>query len=272
MRNAAGTAWVDLGPLVAESSTPVDGALLASQAWVRARAMATFAPGAEPMTNVGDIWINGVGACRWDAGDARYWLIPTYTNSILVTASGTVARPGAYVKFGQWDGCGGGGSGGRGSAAGSGRSSGGGAGASISREPLVFSGTPLAVTIGAGGAGPSGASSPATGNDGGATVFNGVTLGGGKAGSASNSLNVEGGAAGTSASPRAVSGLPGEYASTSMLLGDGGSTAFGFGLGGRNGAPNTIGTANPSGYGAGSGGVVGSNGNPAAPGFVRIWY
>ncbi|WP_338881582.1 glycine-rich domain-containing protein [Achromobacter veterisilvae] len=272
MRNAAGTAWIDLGPLAAEDAVPVDGAVLASQAWVLARTMPTFLAGTEPTTNAGDIWINGVGACRWDAGDARYWLIPTYTNSILVTASGTVARPGAYVKYGQWDGCGGGGSGGRGSTVGSGRSSGGGGGAAIFREAFTFSDTPMSITIGAGGAGPGGASSPTAGNDGGATVFNGVTLGGGKAGASSNTLNVEGGEGGTSASPRTVPGQFGDYASTSNLLSSGGSSGFGFGLGGRNGRPNTTGTAWPEGYGAGSGGVGGSNTNAAASGFIRIWY
>lgn len=37
MRNDADSAWVDLGPLVAEDSTPVDGALFASQSWVLAQ-------------------------------------------------------------------------------------------------------------------------------------------------------------------------------------------------------------------------------------------
>ncbi|WP_336235755.1 glycine-rich domain-containing protein [Achromobacter dolens] len=272
MRNAAGSAWIDLGPLVAEDATPVDGALFASQGWVLARTIPTFAPGSEPTTNIGDIWINDIGACRWDAGDSRYWLIPTYTNSILITVSGTVARPNAYVKYGLWDGCGGGASGGRGSTVGSGRSSGGGGGAAIFHEPFTFSSSPMSVTIGAGGAGPNGASSPTAGNDGGSTVFNGVTLGGGKAGAASNSGNVEGGAGGTSSAPRSMPGGSGEYANTSSLLSAGGSTAFGFGIGGRNGAPNTVGLANAVGYGAGSGGVGGANPNSAASGFVRIWY
>ena len=35
MRNSAGTAWIDLGPLEAEAINPIDGALFASQAWVR---------------------------------------------------------------------------------------------------------------------------------------------------------------------------------------------------------------------------------------------
>lgn len=37
IRNAAGSAWVDLGPLLEEQDPPVDGALFASQDWVLAQ-------------------------------------------------------------------------------------------------------------------------------------------------------------------------------------------------------------------------------------------
>lgn len=37
IRNDADSAWIDLGPLVAEAGTPIDGALFASQAWVSAQ-------------------------------------------------------------------------------------------------------------------------------------------------------------------------------------------------------------------------------------------
>lgn len=64
-RNAAGTQWVDLGPLFAESATPLDGALYASQVWVNRRLaqfgtpLAMVAPNALPTTNRGEVWVEG---------------------------------------------------------------------------------------------------------------------------------------------------------------------------------------------------------------------
>src|SRR3546814_8867142 len=42
MRNGAGTAWTDMGPLAAEVAETIDGALMASQAWVNGKLRATL--------------------------------------------------------------------------------------------------------------------------------------------------------------------------------------------------------------------------------------
>lgn len=75
-RNDAGTAWVDLGPLLAEAGTPVDGALYASQAWTLQQILARsglpiFAPNGVPATDVGPIYVTGAtspGVWTWSGG------------------------------------------------------------------------------------------------------------------------------------------------------------------------------------------------------------
>lgn len=72
MRNGAGTAWIDLGPLAAEAAEPVDGALMASQAWVNGKLGAVlpglpiFSSGSIPTENLGPIFGVGKGVMAWN--------------------------------------------------------------------------------------------------------------------------------------------------------------------------------------------------------------
>lgn len=50
IRNSAGSAWVDLGPLLEEQGPPVDGALFASQDWVLAQGFGQAATESAPGT------------------------------------------------------------------------------------------------------------------------------------------------------------------------------------------------------------------------------
>ncbi|MFP3700948.1 hypothetical protein SB758_36330, partial [Burkholderia sp. SIMBA_013] len=56
-----------------------------------------YNPGNQPTTNSGDIWINTIGPCRWDAVDNKYYRIPLFNNRQTITASGTFT-PDAYTK------------------------------------------------------------------------------------------------------------------------------------------------------------------------------
>lgn len=72
MRNGAGTAWIDLGPLVAEAAEPIDGALMASQAWVNGKlgailpGLPIFDGGSIPAENLGPIFGVGKGVMAWN--------------------------------------------------------------------------------------------------------------------------------------------------------------------------------------------------------------
>src|SRR3546814_480124 len=72
MRNGAGTAWIDLGPLAAEAAEPIDGALMASQAWVNGKlgailpGLPIFDSGAIPTANLGPIFGVGKGVMAWN--------------------------------------------------------------------------------------------------------------------------------------------------------------------------------------------------------------
>jgi len=72
LRNGAGTAWIDLGPLAAEAAEPIDGALLASQAWVQKKlgailpGLPIFDGGSIPAENLGPIFGVGKGVMAWN--------------------------------------------------------------------------------------------------------------------------------------------------------------------------------------------------------------
>lgn len=55
-----------------------------------------FDQGSEPKTDQGDIWINGIGACRWNSTDSKYYRIPYQTKEVI-TSSGSWVVP-AYVN------------------------------------------------------------------------------------------------------------------------------------------------------------------------------
>jgi len=105
-RNAAGTQWVDLGPLFSEPATPPDGALYASQAWVNRRLsqfgtpLTVVAPNAIPTTNVGEIWVEGYGPYRWGAGVYVPNKLPAkHRNNSGVTTPSNVS---ILVPAGSW--------------------------------------------------------------------------------------------------------------------------------------------------------------------------
>lgn len=262
IRNAAGTAWVDVGPLVAEAATPVDGALLASQAWVRARALPKFAQSAVPTSDIGDIWVQGIGACRWHSGDSKYYRIPLYNNSQLVTASGNFT-PDAFTKFGRATPIGGGGAGGSSAAPGASNVSGSGAGGSpgtiLFQQAVTFTpGVAMPVVIGAGGVGSASGSAA-----GAATTFAGLSAAGGlRGGDASGTVG------GVSIGPGAGSSQNGgsNTVFTPASGGVGGSSMYG--PGGAGGTGNSGGIPAPaSSYGAGGGGAGGTGaGGPARAG------
>lgn len=274
IRNAAGTAWVDAGPLVAEASTPVDGALLASQAWVRARALPKFAQSAVPTSDIGDIWVQGIGACRWNSTDSKYYRIPLYNNRQLITASGSFT-PDAFTKTGRVTLIGGGGAGGASAAPGAASVSGSGAGGSpgsiIFQQIVTLTpGAAMPVVIGAGGVGSASGSLPGEN-----TTFAGLTANGGSRG---------GDASGQ------VGGLPIGFGSGSSQNGGASSTFLPapggvggssyFGPGGSGGGGNAGGaTAPTTSYGAGGGGAGASGasqparagGNGAAGALLIEW-
>jgi len=258
MRNGAGTAWIDLGPLQAEAVDPIDGALMASQAWVLKKFGAlvpwlTFYDSV-PATNVSvgkDIYVNGIGICYWDATDEVYYLRQDFSTLVTFTTSGSITIP-AYIKSVRLSGCGGGGGGGS--------LGGGGGGASIIEyEVEVAPGSAYAVTIGAGGSG----GNP-TGNEGGATSFGSLlVLAGGGGGSGGS-----GGGGGAATAP-AIPGQGGTDASSTGVAGEGGSSMFGVGAGTNNGSP----TVNAAiGYGAGGNGGRGSPGYSGTPGILHVRY
>lgn len=260
MRNGAGTAWIDLGPLQAEAVDPIDDALMASQAWVLKKLGAlvpwlTFYDSV-PADNVSaskDIYVNGIGVCYWDATDGVYYLRQTFSNLVTFTASGSITIP-AYIKKVRLSGSAGGGGGGS--------FGGGGGGESIiDYEVNVAPGSAYTVTIGGGGAG----GNP-TGTEGGTTSFGSLlALAGGGRGSGGG-----GGAGGAAAAvASAIPGQGGTDASSTGVAGEGGSSMFGVGAGTNNGSP----TVNAAiGYGAGGNGGRGSPGYSGTPGILHVRY
>lgn len=271
MRNAAGSAWIDLGPLAAEDATPVDGALFASQEWVLARSVPKYAQISVPTTDVGTIIVEGIGVCTFDAVDGKYYRIPTYANRVQLRSSSGTWTPDAFTKYLRLDGGAGGGGGGSGAATGgTGRASGGGAGEAV--RDYYYTATPsvaISYTCGVAGTG-AGSGTPASGTNGGNSTFGTLTLVGGSGGLASNSANVAGGNGGASATAGVIPGQPGQYAQTSQTFGDGGSCIYG--QGGRNNNPNGTGSANATGFCAGAGGTFGTNPNTAGAGFWDVYF
>lgn len=222
--------------------------------------------GSEPTTDIGDIWINGIGACRWNAGDSKYYRA-FITQKAVVTSSTSITFD-AYTKYVTLSGCGGGGGGGNaGSNASSGCGAGGGgggAGASVTDYTVTITpGETVSIVIGAAGTG--GAVSATNGNPGsagGATSFgsyrtiNGGGGGGGGSFSGGGSVASGGLGGGGTGSCGADAGLN-VYGSGQG--GVGGSSPFGA-AGGAGKSSSTTGVAggNAVGYGAGGGGGGGS--------------
>lgn len=255
-RNEAGTQWVDLGPLFSEPATPPDGALYASQAWVSKKLAAfgavlpRFALDAIPATDVGDIFVNGLGHFVWDAAASAYFKKQDFSTLITYTASGSITIP-SYIRKVRLSGCAGGGGGGS--------YGGGGSGASlIDHELDVGPGATYMITIGGGG------SSGNPGAEGGATSFGDLILSGGGRGSSS------GGAGGTGPAG-SIAGQSGTGASGTEPGGAGGSTPFGAGASPNPGGSVTL--NNAAGYGSGGrGGRGGADAGPGQPGILWVRY
>lgn len=260
-RNAAGTAWITIGPLFSPGRF--------------------YEQGEEPTEDVGDIWVNGVGPCRWDIGDGRYYsLAGTRRDRILLTTSGSWT-PDAYTKWVWRRMVGGGGGGAYGGSAGTGGSGAGGGGGDCGgyRDWELVEVTPgvaMSYTIGAGG---TQGTSSTNATDGGATTFGGVTVqggtGGGRAGAefpgTANLSGHSGGPGSTSGGP------PGSG-------GNGGPSPWGPGGAGgaRSGSSGSIGLVGKppptTAYGAGGGGGGGSylsanfaGGSVGCGGCIEIW-
>lgn len=247
-RNAAGSDWIVEGQLFAKPQQQYD-------------------QGSEPTTDIGDIWINGIGPCRWDATDSKYYRIG-FLNSTRFTSNGTFVAD-KYTKHARLSGVAGGagGGGGSGKINTTGSICGGGGGAGESVIDLVVTITPntsIPVTIGAGGAAGVGHASNVAGDaggNGGNTVFGSyLTLHAGSGGGGGNDTDKSG--IGGNGYP---SGSWGSYMSDQpsatlyVISGAGASSPFG---GGGGGVPirgyNQNGN-NGSGYGSGGSGGGGSN-------------
>lgn len=259
-RNAAGTDWV------------VEGVLFV-------RPQQQYEPGSEPTTNLGDIWINGIGACRWNATLSKYTRIPMFNNVVEFSAGGTFTTD-AYTTDILFEGVGGGGGGGRGgfnAATGGGGGGGGGAGSwALNRKLSVAPSTSYPITVGGAGAGGTVASA------GGSTSIGALlTLPGGDPGaSAGQGFGGSGGAGGghngTNGSPNTLDNPVGDGgAGGASLFGAGGQGGAGTSVSGSVGL-NGVSAAAPGAGGGGGGGSRSSTaqsiGGNGAAGFVRIRY
>jgi len=250
-----------------------------------------FEQGSEPTTDAGDIWINGIGPCRWDATDSRYYRIG-FQNRTVFTISGTFSSD-AYTKTVRISGVGGGGGGGGGAGSVNTQSlSGGGAGAganAVSVEQVITPGATISVTIGAGGAGGAGGptgTAGVNGSDGGSTTFGAyLTLPGGKKGLGASNTNAgaPGGSGGNSSAASGGDGLGmnGQSGtSVSSLSGAGASSPFGVGGASVRSTDSSNAGQNGTGYGSGGSGgagprsttssVVGGKGGTGAPGILIV--
>lgn len=247
----------------------------------------------------------GQDASNWPAGDVVYMSSlgvmgheAATGGTIVFTLSGTWTAPAGITTIYVYMMGGGGGGGGRTGANGSG--GGGGASGSFTLFPIPYSVTPgnsYTVTIGAGG---TGGGTSTTGQTGGTTTFDMISVPGGGGGvSANDSIGHAGGTSNSTTTLTLYSGVNGGantggdsgaelvyYAgfgnggSGTTNAGTGGVTYFGgggggnpFGAGGHGGGN----AAGGDGTGYGSGGGGGSQANPAnggngAPGFIIIKY
>lgn len=230
-RNPTNSGWVDLGPLFNPGRQ--------------------YAQGEEPTSNVGDIWIEGIGPCAWDEATSRYWRIALWNNSVEFVSSGTFTTD-AYTRRILISACGPGGAGGFAVATGS--AGGGGAGAWVVRkEYAVTPSTDYAVAIGA----------PST-TVGGVTSFGSpaiVAFGPGQTGGELSSAGyTTGGAGGTSIDTGVSRGQAGSPASIYAPHGIGGSGPFG--NGGVNWSASSTDTSiDATGYGSGGPGSFNTQGS-----------
>lgn len=222
----------------------------------------SFLQASVPTADIGEIWVEGIGACRWNSTDSKYYRIPLYNNSQLITASGNFT-PDAFTKTGRATLIGGGGAGGASAAPGASNVSGSGAGGSpgtilFQQIVTLTPGVAMPVVIGAGGLG------SASGSAGGAaSTFAGLSASGGlRGGDASGQVG------GISIGPGAGSSQNGGPSATFLPSpGGAGGSSF-FGPGGAGGTGNSGGISAPAtSYGAGGGGSGASGAsNPARAG------
>lgn len=244
-RNAANTAWVDIGPLFGPDRF--------------------YEQGAEPDVDVGDIYINGIGPCRWNSTDNRYYSIPG-TRGLRLRFNATQSwTPDVYSKTASrvvvQGGGAGGGYGGSGASISGGGGAGGAPGVTIDRTNITLTpGIPMTVTVGAGGAGATATTPNPSG--GGTSSFAGLSAAGGVSSGGNGDL-VWGGV------PRGPGSAPGGNGTTSTSGpagsgGTGGGTIFGHGgtAGSRSGTAGEAGlqggSAPVANSGAGGGGAGGS--------------
>jgi len=246
-RNAAGTAWVTLGPLLSGwmPVVPSDGL---------------------PNADVGDVWVQGEGPRGWD-GSAYVSLGMRLIKITRYTSSGTFT-PDARTRTVEFQVQGGGGAGG-GSISGGASSVGAGGGAGGYAHGTIAAASlsaPVTVTVGAGGSGVT----AAAGGNGSTSSFGGVATatggaGGANTGSSSGVFGVVGGLGGDVSYGSGVvifsapgtnqgqAGDSGTRGNSNFWSGSGGNTIFGAGGPGidTGGTPGR----NATGYGAGGGGA-----------------
>ncbi|WP_080944993.1 hypothetical protein [Achromobacter xylosoxidans] len=209
----------------------------------------TFDQGAVPATNIGDIWVNGIGPCRWDGTDNKYYSIPGSRGIRRVVTLSENWTPDAWTKsvFATVQSGGGGGGGSVLTTGYGGGGGGGGAGRMSQGWVATTPGVAMAIVVGAGGG---------TATAGGASSFAGLNPAAGAAGKNA----IAGGYGGAGASGGGIAGAD----RTSLRGGSGGNGgASFFGAGGTGGeaASGSSGLAGSSpdagAYGAGGGGAGG---------------
>lgn len=231
-----GASTLKIGALVVKNLTEPDGTALAG----------------------GELIAGAYVSARYSVSNDRFELIAVAKpqNLIVITASGTYAKPAGLKKIKSTLVAGGGGSGGADTINGAASIGGGGGGSSIKEILASALSASETVTIGAGG---SGGAIGVTGSNGGATSFgahHSATGGVGGTGvsSASNRSGVDGGVGSGGDLNIEGSGSEGVYSAGNVASG-GGSSILGGGVRGTN-SSNIDGAQ----YGGGGGGVVRTSG------------
>lgn len=234
-----------------------------SESWQSA--LPNYAPGSEPTSDQGDIWINGIGPCRWHVADGRYYSIPGTRGITLRFTTSQTWTPDAYTKSAKsaivQGGGAGGGYGGSGASIAGGGGAGGAPGVTIDRADVALTpGVGMPVVVGSGGAGATATTPNPSG--GGTSSFAGLSAAGGVSSGGNGDL-VWGGV------PRGPGSSPGGNGAASASGpagsgGAGGGTIFGHGgtAGSRSGTAGEAGlqggSAPVANSGAGGGGAGGS--------------